>query len=88
MLVPGQHEQPRPARAYWLTDAAVSAAAGRHGADRSKLDPASAEVAEKSSESLQAPHETAGEPRAISAADADEVLLALLRAAPRGPDSR
>ncbi len=38
VLVPGQHEQSRPARAYWLTDATVSAAAGRHAAQWPSLE--------------------------------------------------
>jgi DNA segregation ATPase FtsK/SpoIIIE, S-DNA-T family len=83
VLVPGQHEQPRPARAYWLTDTAVRAAAGRHGAERPHLDATSADAAETPPEPPQAPHDATAEPRTPSSADADEALLALLRSAPR-----
>jgi DNA segregation ATPase FtsK/SpoIIIE, S-DNA-T family len=82
VLVPGQYEQPRPARAYWLTDAAVEAAAGRHGAERPGLDPASADAAEKPPEPRQAASDAAEQPKTPSSADADEALLALLRSAP------
>ncbi len=84
VLVPGQHEQPRPARAYWLTDAAVSSAAARYAADRPDLDSASAEAAEKPSGLLQTAHEPAGESRMVTGAEADEALLALLASAPHG----
>src|SRR5437660_1666242 len=80
--VQGQHEQPRPARAYWLTDEAVSAAAGRQSADRPGLDQASAEAAENPPEPPQEAHETASEARMVTAAEADEALLALLGSAP------
>jgi hypothetical protein len=38
VLAPAQHELPRPARAYWLTDQAVSSVAGRPGVQRPALD--------------------------------------------------
>jgi S-DNA-T family DNA segregation ATPase FtsK/SpoIIIE len=82
VLVPGQHEQPRPARAYWLTDAAVRAAASRHGAERPGLDAASADAAQEPPPPPQTAHETTAESRMVSAAEADEALLALLGAAP------
>jgi S-DNA-T family DNA segregation ATPase FtsK/SpoIIIE len=82
VLVPGQHEQPRPARAYWLTDAAVSAAAARHAAERPRLDPTSADAAEKPPELHQAVHGSTGESRAATAAEAEDALLALLATAP------
>ena len=44
-LVLGVHEQPRPARAYWLTDAAVRAVVARTAAERPSLDPESAGAA-------------------------------------------
>jgi S-DNA-T family DNA segregation ATPase FtsK/SpoIIIE len=84
VLVPGQHEQPRPARAYWLADSAVSATADRHRVERPGLDPASAGAVEKPPEELQAPHEPAGESRMVTAAEADKALLALLASAPHG----
>ncbi len=82
VLVPGQHEQPRPARAYRLTDAAVRVTADRHGADRPSLDPKSAGMADKPPEPREEPHEPAGESRTVTAAEADDALLALLAAAP------
>jgi DNA segregation ATPase FtsK/SpoIIIE, S-DNA-T family len=82
--VPGQHEQPRPARAYWLTDEAVRVAAGCHSANRPGLDPASAEAAEKPPDPRQEPHEPAGESSMVTAAEADESLLALLASATHG----
>ena len=82
VLGPGQHEQPRPARVYWLTDAAVRAAAGRYGTKRPVLDPRSAEAAETLPEGSQAPHGPADESRTVTAAEADEALLALLASAP------
>jgi S-DNA-T family DNA segregation ATPase FtsK/SpoIIIE len=42
VLAPGQHEAPRPARAYWLPDEAVGAAAGRRDIGRPSLDTVSA----------------------------------------------
>jgi S-DNA-T family DNA segregation ATPase FtsK/SpoIIIE len=69
VLVPDQHEQPRPARAYWLTDEAVSATAGRPGAGRPKLYPVSV-------------HGPASESRTVTAAEADDALLELLASAP------
>jgi DNA segregation ATPase FtsK/SpoIIIE, S-DNA-T family len=82
VLVPGQHEQPRPARAHWLTDEAVGVAAGRHGADRPKLDRTSADAAEEPSEPSHAQRESASEPPTVTAAEADDALLALLATAP------
>ncbi len=84
VLVPGQHEQPRPARAYWLTDAAVRAAADRHGVERPDLELASANAAEKPPEPRQTAQEATRELRMVSAVEADEALLALLGAAPHG----
>src|SRR5262249_33508025 len=64
------------------TDAAVSATANRHSADRPKLDPASVDAAEMPLELSQAVHGPASESRAVTAAEADDALLALLAAAP------
>lgn len=82
--MPGQHDQPRPARAYWLTDEAVSATASRHSADRPGLDVASAGAADGPPEPSQAPCEPAAESRMVTAAEADDALLALLASAPYG----
>jgi hypothetical protein len=82
VLVPGLYEQPRPARAYWLSDAAVRAAAGRHDAARPVLDPVSAAAAEEPQEPSPDTHAVDTESRSLTAADADEALLALLRSAP------
>jgi hypothetical protein len=38
VLVPSAYEQPRPARAFWLTKEAVRAAVGRLGQERPALD--------------------------------------------------
>jgi S-DNA-T family DNA segregation ATPase FtsK/SpoIIIE len=43
-LVPGVYEQPRPARAYWLTDAAVRAVVASTAGQRPALDPVSADA--------------------------------------------
>ena len=83
VLVPGQHELPRPARAYWLTDAAVRAAAGRRGVVRAVLDPASAEVAAGRQESPEATSGPAVRSNAAGVEDPDAALLAALRDAPR-----
>jgi S-DNA-T family DNA segregation ATPase FtsK/SpoIIIE len=84
VLVPGQHEQPRPARAYLLTDAAVTAIAGRQAERRATLDPASATAAEKPQESPIAT-ETDGDGHSVpQRPDPDMALLAALRDAPRG----
>jgi S-DNA-T family DNA segregation ATPase FtsK/SpoIIIE len=83
LLLPGQHEQPRPARAYWLTDAAVRAAASRPGIERAALDAASATAAEKPP---QPSTEAETEPDGFTATrreDPDTALLAALREAPR-----
>src|SRR5438034_6234961 len=56
VLAPGQHETPRQARAFWLSDAAVRAAADRAGGSRPVLDTTSAEAAsgpQKPSEHVQ-----------------------------------
>jgi hypothetical protein len=83
VLAPGQHEQPRPARAYWLTDAAVTAAAGRSGADRAALDTVSAVAAA----GPQEPSQTADWPGRADMephdSDPDAALLAALADAPR-----
>lgn len=82
VLAPGQHERPRLARAYWLTDSAVKAAAGRSGVQRAVLDPASADAAngrQEPPEGPSAPVDDANE----SDADPDAALLAALRDAPR-----
>jgi S-DNA-T family DNA segregation ATPase FtsK/SpoIIIE len=84
VLVPGQHEQPRPARAYLLTDAAVTAAAGRRGVQRAVLDLASAKAAEKSPEASMATETAAGGYTLPQRDDPDMALLAALRDAPRG----
>ncbi len=80
VLAPGQHETPRPARAYWLHDERVRAVAGRHSAPRPALDSVSADAAgepQKPSLSATAPVETR-EP----AVDPDGLLLAALDKAP------
>ena len=45
IYVPGLHETPRPARAFWLSEEEVARTAARFGADRPRLDPASAAAA-------------------------------------------
>ena len=81
VLLPGLHATPRPARAYWLTDDEVQAAAGRQDIERAVLDPASVQVAA----SPQEPSEDATEPDAPAAQhrDAEEELLIALHDAPR-----
>jgi DNA segregation ATPase FtsK/SpoIIIE, S-DNA-T family len=83
VLVPGQHEQPRPARAYWLTDAAVTSVASQSGTvQRATLDAASV-TAENAREE---PREAASDPAGgtgVRAVDPDAALLAALRDAPR-----
>jgi S-DNA-T family DNA segregation ATPase FtsK/SpoIIIE len=74
LLAPGQHETPRQARAYWLSDAAVTAAADGAGPTRPGLDPASAEAA---GEPLK-PRESVSD----DASDPDRLLLAALADAP------
>lgn len=81
ILMPGLYEQPRPARAYWLSDATVKATAGRHGAERPGLDPMSADVANSPQETLQEPESARSRPSSV---DADEAFLGLLRLAPPG----
>lgn len=86
VLVPGQHELPRPARAYWLTDAAVRAAAARHGVERASLGlTTSARAAAEPQAPLAAP-QAAREalPLLPQREDPDTALLAALREAPRG----
>jgi len=85
VLLPGQHEQPRPARAYLLTDAAVMAVASqRWTGERAALDPASANAAEKPLE-LPTASEVATDGHAVpQREDPDMALLAMLRDAPRG----
>ncbi len=73
-LVPGIYEQPRPARAYWLTDAAVRAVVARVGAQRPALDSESADAAAR----LQEPSQDSRGARER----ADIALLAALDAAP------
>lgn len=96
VLVPGQHELPRPARVYWLSDEAVSLAAARYGVHRPSLDVTSAEVVKKALEGRQevrrpkparddqAPEMDAhrAADQAAVAGDLDEVLLTALREAP------
>jgi S-DNA-T family DNA segregation ATPase FtsK/SpoIIIE len=77
VLLPGQHEVPRPARAYLLTDEAVRAAAARHAGRRPALDAASAGAAETPQQPAQGLVTT-------STVDPDEALLAELRNAPHG----
>ncbi len=73
-LVPGVHEQPRPARAYWLTDGAVRTVVASAGARRPALDPESADAATRPQEPSQ---DSRGERER-----ADVALLAALDAAP------
>ncbi len=80
VLAPGQHETPRQARAYWLSDAAVRAAADSAGATRPALDPASVEAAG----GPQKPPEGAVHDPANSADDPDGLLLAALDEASPG----
>jgi DNA segregation ATPase FtsK/SpoIIIE, S-DNA-T family len=81
VLAPGQHETPRPARAYWLSDEAVRAAAGRRDVVRPPLDSVSAiavTTPHRPSEStMQTADVTDGE-------DHDGRLLAALADAPVG----
>jgi len=53
VLLPGRYEQPRPARAYWLSDDAVHALVARAGAQRPALDPTSADAAARAPEPSQ-----------------------------------
>jgi hypothetical protein len=76
VLAPGQHETPRQARAYWLSDAAVTAAADSAGPTRPALDPTSAEAAGEPQESPEHVRESANDP--------DRLLLAALAEAPPG----
>jgi S-DNA-T family DNA segregation ATPase FtsK/SpoIIIE len=84
LLLPGQHEVPRPARAYWLTDETVRAAACRTGAQRSALDPASAAAASDPQPPSTAVDVPAVEVLSPRRDDPDAALLAVLRSAPRG----
>jgi DNA segregation ATPase FtsK/SpoIIIE, S-DNA-T family len=79
VLAPGQQETPRQARAYWLSDAAVRAAADRVAATRPTLDPASAEAAA----GAQKPAESADRDQADGADDPDGLLMAALEDAPQ-----
>jgi S-DNA-T family DNA segregation ATPase FtsK/SpoIIIE len=82
VLAPGQHDLPRIARAYWLTDPAVRAVAGRASGQRAVLDPTSAQAAaggQEPSEAVRPP----GDEADGSGADPDAALLAVLRDAPR-----
>jgi S-DNA-T family DNA segregation ATPase FtsK/SpoIIIE len=74
VLAPGRYEQPRPARAYWLTDDAVRAVVTSAGDQRPALDSASADAASEPQEAPQRPrdHRMLG----------DEALLAALDSAP------
>lgn len=45
IAVPGMHETPRPARAFWLSDEDVASVAARFGTQRPALDAASAAAA-------------------------------------------
>jgi S-DNA-T family DNA segregation ATPase FtsK/SpoIIIE len=84
VLVPGQHESPRPARAYLLTDAAVTAVAGRRGVQRAALDAASASAAEKPQEASTATEAVTDGYSVPQREDSDTTLLTALRDAPRG----
>jgi len=77
VLAPGQHETPRQARAYWLSDAAVRAAADQAGASRPALDSTSADAAGEP----QKPSESVLD---VGADDPDGRLLAALDEAPPG----
>ena len=77
VLAPGQHEMPRQARAYWLSDAAVGAAAASGSATRPALDPASAEAAGE-------PQKPAEDAANDGPDDPDRLLLAALDEAPPG----
>jgi S-DNA-T family DNA segregation ATPase FtsK/SpoIIIE len=66
VLVPGQHEQPRPARAYWLTDEAVRTAASRIRIRRPYLDGASGDAVEEPSRTPEASQEGSPDQRPTS----------------------
>jgi S-DNA-T family DNA segregation ATPase FtsK/SpoIIIE len=84
VLVPGQHEQPRPARAYLLTDAVVTAVASRRRAEQHAiLDPASATAAEKPKEPPTATQTASDGHTVPRREDSDMALLVALRDAPR-----
>jgi S-DNA-T family DNA segregation ATPase FtsK/SpoIIIE len=84
VLVPGQHEQPRPARAYLMTDEAVMAAARRASAgQRATLDAASARAAEKAEEPTTATETAGNGPTLPQREDPDVALLAALKDSPR-----
>ena len=83
VLVPSQHEVPRPARAYWLADEAVTAAARRAGAHRPALDSASARASIGPQESSQPVGMDADDPEPEDIKP-DVLLLAALRKSPRG----
>jgi S-DNA-T family DNA segregation ATPase FtsK/SpoIIIE len=81
VLAPGQHETPRQARAFWLSDAAVRAAAARAGTARPVLDPVSADAAAGPQKPVQGADAHNGP---TAADDPDRRLLAVLREAPHG----
>jgi S-DNA-T family DNA segregation ATPase FtsK/SpoIIIE len=79
VLVPGQHELPRPARVYWLSDEAVRTAAAQPAVRRQSLDAASAQAVEAPFRAPQPSQEASDSNRRD---DPDEALLAALMAAP------
>jgi S-DNA-T family DNA segregation ATPase FtsK/SpoIIIE len=83
VLAPGQHDLPRLARAYWLTDPAVKATAGRAGVQRPVLDPVSAQATTGRLEPSEAVNAPVGDGGGSVAVDPDAALFAALRDAPR-----
>jgi DNA segregation ATPase FtsK/SpoIIIE, S-DNA-T family len=88
LLATGQHETPRLARAYWLDDPDVRAAAGRHGVARPTLDTVSADAAAEPARAPERPRPPVEvhdrEDDTQPANDPDRLLLAALQAAPDG----
>jgi S-DNA-T family DNA segregation ATPase FtsK/SpoIIIE len=74
--VSGHHEAPRPARAFWLTDEAVRAAASRSAVCRPLLDRVSAKAIEESYRAPEPSQEASTSERRV---DLDEALLSALR---------
>ncbi|MFI6902014.1 cell division protein FtsK [Nonomuraea sp. NPDC050394] len=82
-----EHDIPRRARTYLITDAGVRAAAERHAEHRPRLDPVSAHALERASEmAAEAPAEpdrtSPRHARADAVREAEEALMAALHAAP------
>jgi S-DNA-T family DNA segregation ATPase FtsK/SpoIIIE len=84
VLAPGQHERPRRARAFWLDDADVSAAAHRAGRERPQVEVPTADDVFGPQGALQpAPRASAGRITDTDI-DPDAALLAALGEAPHG----